>query len=132
MSNPKPTVEEVKRLKEALYKGLSMRIPTFEILRRYEAHYDRAMPYLTHEENFNIQQQFARHENFLSEQTGLPLRPSQQEIRKQAAEAVNIAHSRPRQAREEEKPSGSGDIRRTRSASEAELMSREQINWDEF
>lgn len=127
-----PTLEEIDRMKRTLKQGLSLKIPTYEILRRYEQHYDNVSRYLTHEERFQLESQFARHENFLAEQTGLSLRPSRQQIKKQAGEALNIAHSRPRQAREEEKPSGSGDIRRTRSASEAELMSQEQINWEEF
>lgn len=127
-----PTLEEIDRMKRTLKQGLSLEIPTYEILRRYEHHYDNVSRYLTHEERFELENQFARHENFLSEQYKLPLRPSKEEIKKQAGEARNIAYSHPKKAREDEKPSASGEMRRTRSASEAELASREQINWDEF
>ena len=123
-----PTIDEVNRLKSTLHKGLALKIPNFEILRRYEHHYDRLNPFISAEERFTIENQFARHENYLSEKNKLPIRPSKATIQKQK----EIAYSQPTRAKSYDPPSASGVRTRKRSASEEALMSNEVINWDDF
>ena len=133
------TQKEIQDIHNAINSGLRMRIPTFEILRRYEALYDDISPYLTETQNFQIQSQFARHENFLSEFTGLTLRPDQEQMRRQAQEAVNIAHSRPISTEDADPfnlgpPTVAGSVtqKRKRSKSEEELMANETLDWSDF
>lgn len=133
------TQQEIRDMHNAITTGLNMRIPTFEILRRYEEMYDEISPYLTETQNFNIQSQFARHENFLSESTGLTLRPDQEQMRRQAQVALNIAHSRPRSTEDADPfnlgpPTVAGSVtqKRKRSKSEEDLMANETLDWSDF
>lgn len=133
------TQQEIRDMHETIHSGLNLSIPTFEILRRYEEMYDEISPYLTAAQNFNIQSQFARHENFLSESTGLTLRPNQEQMRRQAQVALNVAHSRPRST-EDANPfnlgpptvAGSVNQKRKRSKSEEDLMTNETLDWSDF
>ena len=137
-----PSKSEITRMHAAIRQGLSIRIPTFEILRRYERHYDRLSPSLNEEQRFHLMSQFARHENFLAERNNLPLRPSPQQIKRQAGETLNRAHSAPISTEDVDPfnigpPSVAGNIRqakRKRSKSEEDLMALESLddfNWDE-
>jgi hypothetical protein len=86
--------------------------------------------------------QFSRHENYLSERTSLPVRPSSQEIKRQAGESINRAHSAPVSTDTADPfnlgpPSVAGNTqpgKRKRSKSEEDLMALESLDdfhWDE-
>lgn len=136
-----PSKSDITRMHAAIRQGLGMRIPTFEILRRYERHYDRLSPFLTDEQRFHIMSQFSRHENYLSERNALPVRPSSQQIKRQAGESLNRAHSTPVSVEQSDPfnlgpPSVAGNVLNTRkrSRSEENLMAIESLddfNWDE-
>jgi hypothetical protein len=139
MSHNSLPLSEVNRRYGIVMQGLRLNIPTYEILRRYESHYDRLNPYLTHEQRFNMESQFSRHEYHLNERTGLGLRPSESEMKRQAGESRNKAHSRPVKASDVDKddigePTAAGDTRRKRkrTPSEENLAALETIDWDDF
>lgn len=124
------TLDELNIRKKTLKSGMGKPIPAFSILRRYEDLYDSINKYLTSEERFNYESQFARHENFLSESSGLSLRPSPREIEQQFMRARNEAYTGRVQAYSSVPPSGAGERRRRRSRSEEALVARESIDWD--
>lgn len=128
-----PTLQEVNRLKSILKKGLSMKIPTYDILRKHEHLYDQISPYITsYEERFNIEREFGNHEQVLSETSGLTARPSPKSIKRQREQAVSRSQSLPDFAQPGNPPSAAGKRQRIRSASEEALVANEVINWDDI
>lgn len=128
-----PTLQEVNRLKGILKKGLSLKIPTYEILRKHEHLYDQISPYISsYEERFNIEREFGNHEQALSESSSLPARPSPKSMKRQREQAISQSYSLPDFAQPGNPPSAAGKRRRIRSASEEALVSHETINWDDY
>lgn len=129
---------EIQHIHRTIREGLALPIPTYEILRRYEFHYDRLAPYLNESENFHLMSQFARHENYLSERTGLSVRPTEAEISRQAGLSINKSKSKPVSTETADPfnlgpPTVAGNVttKRKRTPSEEHLAALESINWDE-
>lgn len=108
--------------------GLRQEIATWDILRRYEDHYNRVEPYLNEQQRFYLQTQFARHEANLEQRTGMGPRPSTEQIAQQKRDVERRINERPEEV-DFDYPTGSGDVRRKRTRSEEELSANEVVDW---
>jgi len=105
-------------------------IPTWHLLRQYENRFVALENRFTPQQVFDIMNQFSRHEAYLTQTTGVGPRPTPSEVRQQHEQYERRRHT----YREEapfDAPTGAGYNPPKRTASEAELMSREQLDFGE-
>ncbi|NBX49298.1 hypothetical protein EBT25_05000 [bacterium] len=112
-------------------------IPTWHLLRQYENRFVALENRFTPQQVFDIMNQFSRHEAHLTQVTGIGPRPTNAEIEQQHSQFMTQRSKRRTRRMEEpdEAPfdaaEGAGYIPRKRTASEAELMTRETLDFGE-
>lgn len=114
--------------------GLRQEIMTYDTLRRYEEHYNRVEPYLSGEQRLYLQTQFARHEEVLSQRTGLGYRPTRAQIAQQKTDVERRTDEAPLATEDADpfalgEPTAAGDVYRQRTKSEEDLASNEVLDW---